>query len=230
MTRSTPSTRTEEVFAELRADVLNGRLEPGRRLKLAGLCERFSVSLSVVREALIRLAEQGLLVANPQRGFSVRALSADDLGDLTRVRVQIESLALRQSLAHGDLAWETLVLGRHHTLSRTPTNGLDGRFNEEWPQVHSDFHRALLAGSGSPRLEEIATGLRDSAELYRRWYWALTDDHQRDISAEHELLKDLALARDADRAVEVLQEHIERAPRALFAYIREHGAISTTPA
>jgi DNA-binding GntR family transcriptional regulator len=51
----------------------------------------------------------------------------------------------------------------------------------------------------------------------------LTDDHHRDIAAEHRQLKELALARDADAAIEVLTEHIERAPRQLAAYAREHG-------
>jgi DNA-binding GntR family transcriptional regulator len=225
--RSTPSTRTVDVFDELRADLLNGRFEPGQRLKLVSLGERFDVSLSVVREALTRLAEQGLVVANPQRGFSVRSLSVEDLADLTQVRVQIETLALRQSFERGDLAWETRVLGTHHTLERTPVNADDGRFNEAWAPAHRTFHQALLSGSGSPRLEDIATGLRDSFELYRRWYWALTDDHTRDIPAEHRLLKDLALERDTSRAVEVLTAHIERAPCALIAYAEAHGLDST---
>jgi DNA-binding GntR family transcriptional regulator len=218
-----PTTRTEEVFEQVRSDLLNGRFEPGQRIKAVGLGQRFGVSLSVVREALTRLSEQGLLVANPQRGFSVRSLSVDDLGDLTGVRVQIETMALRQAFARGDLAWETQVLGSHHTLERTPVTTDDGSFNEEWPVAHRAFHQALLVGCGSPRLQEISTALRDSAELYRRWYWALVDDHNRDIAAEHRQLKDLALKRDADRAVEVLTAHIERAPCALIAYAAEHG-------
>ncbi|MDQ1491526.1 MAG: hypothetical protein QOJ23_4040, partial [Actinomycetota bacterium] len=71
------TTRTEEVYDELRRELLdlNGGLEPGQRLKLVDLAQRFDASLSVIREALTRLAGQGLLVATPQRGFSVRELS-----------------------------------------------------------------------------------------------------------------------------------------------------------
>ncbi|WP_326565791.1 GntR family transcriptional regulator [Amycolatopsis rhabdoformis] len=222
MTKPTAS-RTEEVFETLRAELLGGRFEPGRRMKSQELSTRFGVSMSVVREALTRLAEQGLLVATPQRGFTVRPLSVDDLADLTKVRVQIESLALRQSFELGDLGWETSVLGTHHALERTPMVLDDGTYNEDWTIAHRTFHRALLAGCASPRLETIATSLRDSAELYRRWYWALTDDHHRDIAGEHRRLKDFALDRDADRAVELLAAHIERAPQALIAYAQEHG-------
>ena len=57
----------------------------------------------------------------------------------------------------------------------------------------------------------------------------LTDDHQRDLAQEHRQLKELALARDADRAIEVLTEHIDRAPSLLIAYAREHGVDDLTP-
>ncbi|MFJ4655181.1 GntR family transcriptional regulator [Nocardia sp. NPDC088792] len=227
-TKSASASRTEEIFEQLRADVLNGRYVPGQRMKSAELAERFQVSLTVIREALTRLAEQDLLVANPQRGFSVRTLSIADLEDLTSVRIQFETAALRQSFERGDLAWETTVLGAHHTLERTPVVLPDGSFNETWPTIHRDFHRALLAGCGSPRLEAITISLRDSAELYRRWYYAMTDDHDRDIPQEHRDLKDFALARDIDAAIPLLSEHIERAPRRLIAYAAEHG-LDTMP-
>ncbi len=57
----------------------------------------------------------------------------------------------------------------------------------------------------------------------------LTDDHQRDIAREHRELKELALARDAGRAIGVLTEHIDRAPSRLIAYAREHGVDDLTP-
>jgi DNA-binding GntR family transcriptional regulator len=217
------TTRTERVYDELRRDLLDLRFDPGQRLKLLTLAERFDASLSVIREALTRLAEQGLLVATPQRGFSVRELSVTDLADLTRVRVQVESLALRQAIQNGDVAWESAVVAAHHTLERTPVADAMGGFNEDWSTAHRAFHETLLAGCGSPRLEGMVISLRDSAELYRRWYWALTDDHARDIAGEHRRLRDLAVARDPEPAVAVLTEHIERAPRELSAYAQQHS-------
>ncbi|MEA2614856.1 MAG: hypothetical protein QOE72_639 [Chloroflexota bacterium] len=219
------STRTEAVYDELRRELLDlsGQFEPGQRLKLLPLAERFDASLSVIREALTRLAGQGLLVATPQRGFSVRELCVADLADLTGVRVQVESLALRQALQNGDVAWEAAVVAAHHTLERTPVANPTGEFNEDWSAAHRAFHESLLAGCGSSRLEGIVISLRDSAELYRRWYWALTHDHARDIAGEHRRLRDLAVTRDSDPAVAVLTEHIERAPRELIVYAEHHG-------
>jgi DNA-binding GntR family transcriptional regulator len=188
------------------------------------LADRFGVSQSVVREALTRLAEQGLIIATPQRGFRVRELSVPDIANLTEARIQIETVALRLALERGDVRWETEVLSAHHVLERTPAVKGDGTVNEDWSARHRDFHQALLRGCNNARLEGVATALRDNAELYRRWYWVLSDDHHRDIAAEHRRLKDLALGREAEPAIEVLTEHIDRAPRLLAAYALEHGA------
>ena len=226
---TTPATRTEQVYEILRGELLNGGLHPGQKLKMVDLTDRFGVSQSVVREALTRLTEQGLLVATPQRGFRVRDLSIEDIAELTETRIQVESVALRLAVERGDLQWETGILAAHHRLERTPVTRDDGTVSEDWSTSHRDFHVALLTGCGNRRLESVASSLRDGAELYRRWYWVLTDDHQRDLAREHRQLKELALARDADRAIEVLTEHIDRAPSLLIAYAREHGVDDLTP-
>lgn len=217
------TTRTEEVYAVLRSELLKGVFTPGQKLRVVELGERFGASQSVIREALLRLTEQDLLVAEPQRGVRVRDLSIDDIAALTETRVLVESQAIRWSIARGDLTWETAVLAAHHRLEKTPVTADDGSVSEDWAARHGEFHAALLAGGRNPRLEALAAALRDSSELYRRWYWVLTDDHQRDIPAEHRRLKDMALARDADGAVDVLVQHIERAPCQLIAYARERG-------
>src|SRR5437879_3925351 len=90
---TTPATRTEQVYEVIRSELLNGGLRPGQKLKMVELTERFGVSQSVIREALTRLTEQGLLVATPQRGFRVRDLSIEDIAELTETRLQIEALA-----------------------------------------------------------------------------------------------------------------------------------------
>src|SRR6202008_3424972 len=91
---SSPVTRGKEVYDVLRAELLNGVLCPGDKLRMVELASRFEVSQSVIREALTRLAEQGLVVATPQRGFRVRELSVEDIAGLTESRVAVESIAL----------------------------------------------------------------------------------------------------------------------------------------
>jgi DNA-binding GntR family transcriptional regulator len=224
-----PQTRTEEVYDVLRTELLNGFLTPGQKLRMVELGDRFGVSQSVVREALTRLAEQSLVVASPQRGFRVRDLSVRDITHLTEARVQIESVALRLAIDRGDIQWETGILTAYHVLEHTPVLNDDQTINEDWAVHHREFHGALLSGCENDHLEAVAQSLRDCAELYRRWYWALADDHHRDIAAEHRRLKELSLGRDADSAIEILTEHIERAPRELIAYARERGVDALRP-
>jgi DNA-binding GntR family transcriptional regulator len=212
------SSRTTFVFEELRSDLLDGRIMPGTRLKLPALAERFNLSMTVIREALTRLAEQGLVVVTPKRGFSVMELSVDDLEDLTYVRVELETFALRASIEQGSLEWETQVVGALHALNRTEQLHPDGTFNVEWFGCHRAFHHALLAGSGSPRLLSLTTTERDRAELYRAWARSLAHDEQRDVRGEHQNLADLALARDTEGAVKALAEHIRRTTRVLIDY------------
>jgi DNA-binding GntR family transcriptional regulator len=220
---NSPVTRGEEVYDVLRAELLNGVLNPGDKLRMVELALRFSVSQSVVREGLTRLAEQGLVVATPQRGFRVRELSVEDVVGLTESRVEIESVALRLAIERGDVRWETEIVAAHHLLERTPVVDDDGNYREEWGVRHRDFHQALTVGCNNARLYGVVLGLRDSAELYRRWWWAMADTGQRDLAAEHRQLKDLILARDADGAIEALTSHIRRAPDQLIGYAHEHG-------
>jgi DNA-binding GntR family transcriptional regulator len=145
----------DEVHQALYQALIDGQLEPGSKLKLTEIAGRFGVSAAVVREALSRLTEQGLVQSNPQRGFIVTPLSVADLLDLTKTRVLVETLALRESIRYGDLAWEGRVLATHHTLDRTPMLNGDCA-NPAWVQAHRMFHHRILDGSGVTRLSGIA--------------------------------------------------------------------------
>jgi DNA-binding GntR family transcriptional regulator len=169
------------------------------------------------------LAKRGLVVATPQRGFRVREFSVEDIAGLTESRVEIESVALRLAIERGDVRWEMKIVAAHHLLERTPRVDDNGKYREEWGVRHRDFHQALTAGCNNPRLQEVVLRLRDSAELYRRWWWALATDRHRDVAAEHRQLMDLTLARNADAAIEALAYHIKRTPDQLIAYAHEHG-------
>ncbi|WP_328643974.1 GntR family transcriptional regulator [Amycolatopsis sp. NBC_00348] len=210
-TPAAAKTRTDDVYEWLRADILGGVLVPGERLKFRPLCARYSASVSLVREVLSRLAEQGLVRASPQVGFQVTPISEADLRDLTVTRVDIEGLALRRSVERNDLAWRSKVVAAHYTLANTrrrdPAD--PGRVTPDWEAAHAEFHDVLLAGCGSERLYGIARALRDSAKLYRRWSEALDEqDRERDPAAEHAAITDHALAGDADGAVAALAGHI----------------------
>jgi DNA-binding GntR family transcriptional regulator len=217
MPRST--TRGETAFLDLRRDILSGTLLPGQRLQFSELSARYTTSVGALREALSRLAEQGLVISEPQQGFRVVPVSPDDLRDLTAARVEIETMALRRALAAGDLAWEARLVAAHHILYGTPqlSDEDSRRVTEEWTDAHRRFHEVLLEACDIRRLREIAASLRDAAELYRRWSRYLRTEQDRDIAGEHEEMLRAALARDVDRAVALLTQHIEYTTNAVLA-------------
>jgi DNA-binding GntR family transcriptional regulator len=200
----------EDVYESLRCDILFGRRLPSSRLQLNEIAEASGVSLTVVREAVTRLASEDLVDATPQRGFRVRSISLDHLHDLTWVRIQLETLALRESIAKGDVTWEADLVAAHHRLAVTPMYFEDGSGNVEWMAAHGGFHAALTAAAGSPILERLRRQLYDASELYRYWAGNLPHHPVRDdVDAEHRAIVDAALARDTDRAVALLTQHLE---------------------
>ena len=220
-------TLVDEVHQAIYRALIDGKIEPGSKLKLTELAGRFGVSAAVVREALSRLTEQGLVQSTPQRGFTVTPLSVDDLLDLTKTRVLIETLALRESIRHGDLTWEGQVLATHHTLDRTPMlNGVHA--NSAWVQAHRAFHHCILDGCGIRRLSDIARGLRDCSELYQFWSYTRGRGPDRDIEAEHREIAELTLARDEDGAAAALAQHIERTTARLVAHLSAEAANGET--
>lgn len=211
-------TRAERIYANLRGDILTGRLLPGQRLPFADLGARYSTSVGVLREALSRLVEQGLVLSEPQLGFRVTPVSEEDLRDLTSTRIDIETLCLRHAIAHGDLAWESRLVAAYHTLDRTPelASTQPPTVNEDWASAHAAFHAAVLEGCPSRRLRDIAASLRDASEIYRRWSRHLGSEDTRDIAGEHRALRDAVLARDVEKAEAALTQHISYTTQALL--------------
>lgn len=217
-TTSPSKTRAEAVYAQLRSSLLRGDHPPGSKLRISELAERYGVSPSVLREVLSRLSQQGLVVANPQRGFAVPELTTEGLQDLMVARVLVETTALRESVAEGDLDWESSVIGAHHSLQQTHQTDGGGHLTDTWARAHRRFHHVLLAGGRSQTLTDVATGLRDRSDLYVHWSRELARDETRDVAAEHRLITEKAIARDVEGAATALREHIERSASALIAY------------
>lgn len=219
-------TRHEQVYLSLRGDILSGRLQPGQKLPFAELSTRYGFSVGVIREALSRLVEQGLVVNAPQQGFCVTPLSRVDLINLTQARCEIETLTLRHAIAEGGIDWQSEVLASHHRLANTPMMEAEDpeRFSEEWAEAHRLFHETLLEGCDNPRLTGVATQLRASAELYRRWTAPLSEGKKRDAAAEHQRIVDAVMERNADLAVKLLDDHISLTTKILL----ESGAVEET--
>jgi len=109
------------------------------------------------------------VVAEPQRGFRVMPLALDELQGLTNARCQIEGLCIRDSIAHGDVEWETVLIGALHRLSRAPVQA-DGdakRYSEAFAYAHTTFHEAIVGACTSRWLLQVRRQLCTRHERHR---------------------------------------------------------------
>lgn len=224
-TPAPPRSQTARVFEAMRADILACRMRPGQRLKIGELCTRFDVSLGAIREALSRLAAEGLVIAEEQKGFHVAPVSTADLADLTTARVEIETLTLRRAIVHGDVAWESGIAAAFERLAKTPEReeGDRMRLSDAWAEAHAAFHAALAAGCNSAWLLRLRWLLYEQAERYRRLS-VPAGRKKRGVAEEHRAIMEATLARDADKAASLLAEHILATSRILIALASEEQA------
>ncbi|MBW6506552.1 MAG: GntR family transcriptional regulator [Rhodobacteraceae bacterium] len=204
-----PKTRKEtlssRIVADLRASIVRGDLAPGEKINLDRLREAQDVSISPLREAMSRLVADGLVMFEDQRGYSVTPVSATNLAEITRLRVALETMALRASIAAGDLDWESQVMGALYRLRTTPRGAGSPA---AWEAAHTEFHLALLRGANMPLLLHFCAQLRSLQDRYRAIY--LGDlPAGRDVQAEHDAIAAAACGRNADLAASRLVAHIE---------------------
>lgn len=212
-----PSTSlSNEIFRDLRTDIVLCRLAPGEKLRVQQMADRFATSLSSVREALSRLSAEGLVVAEPQRGFWVAPIAIADLEDITQARMEIESICIRTSVNRGDSDWEERLRHTHDRLSALLPLDADTKIvTNEWEEAHHAFHEALVANCESVTLKSIRSHLFDRAERYRRLAGKITQ-REREIVEEHDLIYRAALKRDGVLAAALLANHIRETAAGLI--------------
>lgn len=203
------------IYEQLRSDIIQARLSPGQKLKVEYLRRHYGTSGSPLREALNRLTAEGLVDQQDRRGFRVAQVSLEELEELTRARVWVEALAIRESVARGDSDWEAAVLLSYHRLSRAPSDAsANDKRHPHWTKYHREFHRALLSACGSRYLLNFAALLSDSAERYREVAAGAGNRNHQD---EHRQLMEAALDRDADRASQLITDHINKTAQSIIA-------------
>lgn len=120
------SQTASRVHQDLRGDILDGRCEPGSRLREEEIAERFGVSRTPVREALRRLEADGLVIVTPNRGAEVVRWRDDDIAELVELRAMLEGQAARRAALAGGV--DLVALGALCDRMRTaPGTGSTAR-------------------------------------------------------------------------------------------------------
>jgi GntR family transcriptional regulator, carbon starvation induced regulator len=204
-------TLASETYARLRREIIETKLSPGARLRLRELCETYDVGLSPIREALSKLAAEGLVLQADQRGFTVAPLELAALEELTHARCWVNEIGVRQSIAKATAPWEEQLLLSHHRMShlrRVSASNPNIRM-PEWALRHAEFHRTLVSGCGSRWLVDFCDRLFDAAERYR-YLARVGGKSRRGVDEEHKAILEAALAHDADLCVKRLNAHFWR--------------------
>jgi len=210
---------TSRAHASIRAMVLSGELPPGARIQIDMICMKLDMGASPVREALSILSSEQLVVRHEQRGFRAADVSAENFAVLLETRCRIEGLALRDAIASGDAAWEERIVMLRHRLGTLDRSIMP----EAWENAHRDFHAALIAACPSRYLLVFCGQLYDLAVRYRN-IARFAPLPARRIEAEHAEIAEAALARDADRAVVLINAHYRTTGAFLFRQLAEAEA------
>lgn len=202
-----PASTVDQLAAALRARILDGELEAGRRLVERELCDSYDVARHTLRSALRQLEAEGLVRIEPNRGARVAQLTATELADLFALRHALEREAAQLALQHGDGALPASVHEAADHLAR-----LAARRRGAWADVaaaHNALHQALVDAAGAPRISRAYAALTAELSLFTtqlRPVWTrerLGPDHLRLVAA---------LERDGP---DVLREHMAEALMAL---------------
>ena len=201
------STAEQEAYHHILAAIRAGRFGPGDRLIPESLAGEIGMSRMPVREAIQRLASEGLVTIRPNRGCTVSGLTIEDIAEIFEIRSVLEGLAVRLATPCLDRAARAEL----DALLR-PMRASERAGDEAWAAHHSRLHEYLAALSRRPKLVRQIRTLMITVEPYMRIY-------------RHHVCK----VRSADEAHRLLVETIKRGdPEASEAAMREH-VLGTVP-
>ena len=193
----------EQVERMIAARIVSGETPPGEVLTVPTLAGDFGVSATPVREAMLNLARRGFLRPIRNRGFQVTEVSADELHQLTEVRLLLEAPPMRRvaGAVDGALAKELRELA-----DRIVAAGRARRF-EEYLEADTAFHLRVLAVTGNQKLVDTVRELRQQTRLVGLVRLADADALV-PTALEHAELVDLLVAGDGEGAEALMRRHL----------------------
>jgi DNA-binding GntR family transcriptional regulator len=198
----------DQALRVIRASIISGELRPGQLYALGMIAEQLGVSVTPVREAVLDLAREGLVILARNRGFQVREITDRDLDEIVEFRQIIEVESVRLIAARGLLSdADANELREYAKASEKCAAAGDwvGFLDND-----RDFHMGLLAHLGNERMLKVAGSLRDQSRLYGLDHIAGTESLMQSTH-EHDSLLDAVVAGRADDAATIMETHIRHA-------------------
>jgi DNA-binding GntR family transcriptional regulator len=204
-----PPTRADWVYDRLRQAILSGQIAPGEQLVAAALTTRWQVSPTPFREAVQRLAAEGLVDALPQRGARVALASMEDARDIYDLRLLLEPRAVRASIGRSDDAHRAEIRAAFKALSSGGDVG-------EVIDAHRAFHEAVVARCSSRWLLRFVRTLAENSSRYQFLSVRGRGGPARALG-EHKAILDAALAGDAKLCSSLTERHLRKTVEAIKA-------------
>jgi DNA-binding GntR family transcriptional regulator len=201
---------THRAYMRLRADLIACRLPPDCRLNISKLQKELGFSQAAVREALSRLAAEGLVTIEPNAGFRTTATSRDGFRDLAMACANVEVPCLRSALANGDLKWEGALLATYHVACKVLERVVDGREDiSAYAIQRQAFHETLLSPCSNQWMLWSWRLLYTQHVRYRHTFQALSS-FELELREDFKHFIDHVLARDIEATVQACLENYEK--------------------
>ena len=211
--------KADLVYEYLREQIINGTYAPGRRMTLADLSGELGLSHMPVREALLKLEREGLLVSEPHKGMRVVELSLKDAQELFEIRCELEGLSAWRAAQAGD---EDLA----DDLSSINADFADAYRRQDFTAMGSAnwmLHRRILQAADSAQLTRVLEDHWSASQRYRSGYQLIPGRAQQTIT-EHEAIIDCIRRGDAEAARTAARAHIQKAGAELATVVSGQAA------
>jgi len=203
-------TQNRDVLTRLRIDIVSSEFAPEARLKFAEMTKRYDVGVGTLREALSQLSSEGFVTVEAGKGFRVAPVSEKELLEITDHFINFEKRAVREAIEHGGEDWETKIVAVHHRLSLIEGLPWEQRMerHSEWVERHREFHEALVTACQGQWLFRLRSIMFDQLDRYRFVTKRKPEGLGGRKFEEHRDIMAATLARDADLASSLIEEHI----------------------
>ncbi|MGL5363754.1 MAG: GntR family transcriptional regulator [Bosea sp. (in: a-proteobacteria)] len=207
--------QAEKAYRALKKLILDNEIPPGSHLleQEAGL--RLGMSRTPVREAMVRLQQEGMVEIRPRHGMRVLPISLGDMAEIYDILTVLEALAARRAAEQGVT---TEALAQLEAAVRDMDLALDQDNREAWAEADMRFHALLVAASGSRRLQNAVGNVVDQSSRARHLTLHLRPKPLAS-NEDHRAVVEAIKARDADRAHDIHFQHRERNGRQLIALL-----------
>ena len=220
-----PVFRTLEDFAysTIREAILSGELQAGKRILLKDLESTYRISRTPIRQALRRLSERGYVTLQPHSSMRVRPLSLAEVNELYSLRKAIEPIAMAEGIRGADDS-VTALLDALLAEMHVATEGEDRR---TLIGLNTRFHRLMYEPSGMPHLLSMYDRLVGICERYQWTQAGAPIVELRGDRRHHEEILNAYRGKDEERAIVLIQIHLEQARVAILRHLNSRGALVT---